>query len=86
MFFIYVLANIDVGITLQNSYPALLVLRKLQSAGGSATIRIGYGVVGNVTESSERGWYMVVLGCGQNVTPSLEPVLGGSLAQKAGWL
>lgn len=47
--FIYVLA--DVGLTLQTSNPALLILRMLQSAGGSATIRIGYG---DITESSER--------------------------------
>lgn len=83
MFFVYVLAN--VGLALQTSYPALLILRMLQSAGGSATIGVGYGVVGDVTESSERGAYMGILGCGPNVAPSLGPVLGGVLAQKAGW-
>ncbi len=83
MFFIYVLAN--VGLAVQASYPALLVLRMLQSAGGSATIGLGYGVVGDITEASERGSYMGILGCGPNVAPSLGPVLGGVLAQKAGW-
>ncbi|KIW93379.1 uncharacterized protein Z519_05984 [Cladophialophora bantiana CBS 173.52] len=65
MFVLYVLA--DVGLALQNTYPALLLLRMLQSAGGSATIGLGYGVVGDITEPSER------------------PVLGGVLAEKAGW-
>ncbi len=83
MFFMYVLAN--VGLAFQTSYPALLLLRMLQSAGGSATIGIGYGVVGDITESSERGAYMGILGCGPNVAPGLGPVLGGILAQKAGW-
>lgn len=41
--FIYVLA--DVELTLQTSYPALLILRMLQSAEGSATIGTAYGVV-----------------------------------------
>ena len=83
MFSVYTLANI--GLALQTSYPALLLLRMLQSAGGSATIGLGYGVVGDITQSSERGTYMGILGCGPNVAPSLGPVIGGVLAQKAGW-
>ena len=83
MFFVYVLANI--GLALQKSYPALLLLRMMQSAGGSATIAIGYGVVGDITEISDRGAYMGILGCGPNVAPSLGPVLGGALTQRGGW-
>lgn len=82
-FFIYALANARLAV--QISYPALLILCMLQSVGGSATVGIGYGVVGDITESSERGSYMGILGCGPNVAPSLGPVLGGVLAQKAGW-
>ncbi|OAL28876.1 hypothetical protein AYO20_09356 [Fonsecaea nubica] len=100
MFTLYVLANVGLGS--QNAYPALLVLRMLQSAGGSATISLGYGVVGDslppslprqrgsnndaqITESSERASYMGILGCGPNVAPGLGPVLGGVLAERAGW-
>ena len=83
MFLLYLLAN--VGLALQSSYPALLLLRMFQSAGGSATIGLGYGVVGDITESSERGAYMGILGCGPNVAPGLGPVLGGVLIEKAGW-
>ena len=53
LFFVYVLAN--VGLALQTSYPVLLVLRMLQSAGGSATVGLSYGVLGDITESSDRG-------------------------------
>ncbi|KAL8664311.1 MAG: hypothetical protein Q9202_003125 [Teloschistes flavicans] len=50
-FIVYLAAN--VGLALQNSYPALLILRILQSSGSSA--------------------------------PSLGPVLGGVLAERASW-
>lgn len=48
-------------------------------------IGLGYGVVGDITESSERGAYMGILGCGPNVAPSLGPAIGGILTDKAGW-
>ena len=83
MFFVFVLANI--GLALQTSFPALIILRMLQSAGGSATVGLGYGVVGDITETSERGAYMGILSCGPNTAPALGPVLGGALAYKAGW-
>ena len=78
----YVVVNI--GLASQTSYPALLLLRMLQSAGGSATIGLGYGVIGDIAESSDRGAYMGIFGCGPNITPSLGPVLGGFLVL-AGW-
>ncbi|KAJ9639624.1 hypothetical protein H2204_003694 [Knufia peltigerae] len=83
MFLFYMVANI--GLAVQTSYPALLLLRMLQSAGASATIGIGYGVVGDISEASERGGYMGILACGPNVAPGVGPVLGGVLTQKAGW-
>ena len=78
----YVVAN--VGLASQTSYPALLILRMLQSAGGSATIGLGYGVLGDIAESSDRGAYMEIFGCGPNITPSVGPILGGALVL-AGW-
>lgn len=83
MFLFYMLAN--VGLAVQTAYPALLLLRMLQSAGASATIGIGYGVVGDISEASERGGYMGILACGPNIAPGLGPVIGGVLTQKAGW-
>ena len=83
LFFVYVLAN--VGLALQTSYPVLLVLRMLQSAGGSATVGLSYGVLGDITESSDRGAYMGILAAGCNAAPGLGPVLGGVLVYEAGW-
>ena len=55
-FVIYIGANI--GLALQESYPALFVLRCVQSSGSSAMIALAYGVVADVALSSERGSYM----------------------------
>lgn len=68
-FGIYLFANI--GLALQRNYAALLVLRMLQSAGGSGTIALGFAVIADVTTTGERGKYMGLVGCGINVGPTL---------------
>lgn len=75
----------DVGLALQRSWPALLVLRMVQSVGSSATISIAYGVVADIASPAERGSFVGAVLCGPNVAPSLGPVLGGALSQHAGW-
>lgn len=80
---IYIVANL--GLALQNSYAALMVLRMVQSGGSSGTLALGYAVVADIATSSERGKYMGVVGAGINVGPSLSPVLGGILSQYLGW-
>ena len=82
-FAIYLGANI--GLALQNSYAALFTLRCLQSTGSSAAIALGYGVVADISTSSERGSYMGIVGVGAMMGPSLGPVIGGILAQFLGW-
>jgi len=52
-FGIYVAASI--GLAVQDTYVALLVLRMLQSMGASATVAIGYGVVADIVTPAERG-------------------------------
>lgn len=61
---IYLVANI--GLAAQRSFPALLVLRMLQSAGSSGTISLGYGIISDITTPTERGFYVsiMLLGCG----------------------
>ncbi|KAL1791979.1 hypothetical protein ACET3X_009730 [Alternaria dauci] len=80
---IYTAAN--VGLAVQRSYPALLVLRMLQSAGSSGTIAFGYAVVSDIATPAERGGFIGAVLLGPNVAPSLGPVLGGILVQYAGW-
>lgn len=82
-FMIYTGANI--GLALQNSYAALLVLRCVQSAGSSGTVSFGYGVVADVVTTAERGKFMGPMAAGAMMGPALGPVIGGLLAQFLGW-
>ncbi|KAL6234825.1 hypothetical protein BDW75DRAFT_251286 [Aspergillus navahoensis] len=82
-FVIYTAANI--GLALQNSYPALLVLRCLQSAGSSGTVSFGYGVIADIVTPAERGSYVGPMAAGVMLAPALGPVIGGSLAKFLGW-
>ncbi|EED24402.1 MFS transporter, putative [Talaromyces stipitatus ATCC 10500] len=82
-FIIYTAANI--GLALQNSYAALLVLRCLQSAGSSGTVSFGYGVIADITTTAERGKFLGPMAAGAMVGPALGPVIGGLLAQYLGW-
>ncbi|KAB5577942.1 putative major facilitator superfamily transporter [Coniochaeta sp. 2T2.1] len=80
---VYFLACI--GLALQRSYPALLVLRMLQSAGSSGTIALGIMVVANLAPPHSRSRYVGAMLSGPNCGPSLGPVIGGVLAERAGW-
>jgi multidrug resistance protein len=82
-FVIYVAASL--GLALQRSYAALLGLRMLQSAGCSATAAIGYGVIADVAMPSERGHMLGAAMVLANLGPSFGPLLGGVLADRAGW-
>lgn len=82
-FTIYMGANI--GLALQDSYPALFILRCMQSSGSSGAIALGYGVVADLSTSAERGKYMGMVGAGTMLGPALGPVIGGILAQFLGW-
>lgn len=82
-FAIYTAASI--GLALQRSYAALLVLRMLQSAGSSATIALAYAVISDIARPHEKGTYVGVSHIGFNTAPALGPVIGGLLADKAGW-
>ena len=82
-FIIYLGANI--GLALQDSYPALFILRCVQSTGSSGAIALGMGVVADVSTSAERGKYMGIVGAGTMMGPAISPVIGGLLAQFLGW-
>jgi len=82
-FIIYIAANI--GLALQNSYPALFLLRCLQSSGSSGTIALGNGVVADIASSSERGTFMGFATAGPMIGPAVGPILGGVLSQFLGW-
>ncbi|TIA08965.1 MFS general substrate transporter [Aureobasidium pullulans] len=86
MLSVYVCA--DIGVALQSSFPSLLVLRMLQSAGVSVsallipwvgTFSVAYGVVADIASPDRRGAFVGALSFG------LGPLLGGALASGPGW-
>ncbi|KAJ5449114.1 Major facilitator superfamily domain general substrate transporter [Penicillium cf. griseofulvum] len=82
-FTVYTAANI--GLALQNSFAALLVLRCLQGTGSSGTVAFGYGVIADIATTAERGKYIGPMAAGVMVAPALGPVIGGLLAKFLGW-
>ena len=80
---IYVAANVGLGI--QNSYVALMVLRCLQSAGGSGTVALGTAVASDMVTSQERGAYVSYLSVAPQAGISFGPIIGGLLGQYLGW-
>ncbi|PLB40365.1 MFS general substrate transporter [Aspergillus candidus] len=82
-FAIYFIANI--GLSVQNSYGALLALRCIQSAGSSGSASFGHAVVADIAPSSIRGKYIGPMTAGVTVTPALGPVIGGILTRYLGW-
>lgn len=73
-FIVYIAAN--VGLALQNSYAALMILRCVQSSGSSATIAMASAVVADVSTPAERGSYMGFTLAGSLLGPAIGPVLG----------
>lgn len=82
-FAIYLVANL--ALALQNSYPALMVLRCLQSAGSSATIALGAASVADMVTRAERGTWLGYTTLGISLGPALGPVIGGLLNEYLGW-
>jgi MFS family permease len=79
LFIIYLGAN--VGLALQRSYAALLILRMLQSTGSSGVIALANGVVADISHAGERGMYMVsgfVFGCTFITSAELTGALPGT--------
>ncbi|KAK9459486.1 major facilitator superfamily domain-containing protein [Lipomyces oligophaga] len=76
----------NLGLALQYSYPALLVLRMVQSGGSSATIALGAGTIGDIVASAERGSYTGFYSAGVMVAPAVAPVIGGLMSKsKDSW-
>lgn len=82
-FIFYLFANLGLG--LQNSYAALLVLRCLQSTGSSGTIALSNGVVGDMVTSEERGSFIAFASLGGLLGPAIAPVIGGVISQNLDW-
>ncbi|KAK2024756.1 MFS general substrate transporter, partial [Colletotrichum zoysiae] len=75
----------NIGLALQTSYPALMVLRCLQSTGSSATVALGAGAVADMVTRAERGRFISYAALGVTLGPALAPIIGGLLVQNLGW-
>ncbi|KAH6679702.1 major facilitator superfamily domain-containing protein [Halenospora varia] len=82
-FIIYFGANL--GLALQNSYAALMVLRCLQSSGSSGTVALANALVSDIVTSAERGKYVGYASLGAFLGPILGPIIGGLLNQFLDW-
>lgn len=82
-FVIYIASNI--GLALQDSYAALIVLRCVQSAGISSTVALSAATVADIATKQERGIMMGFVMAGNFMGPAVGPIIGGLLAQYLGW-
>lgn len=82
-FVVYIASNI--GLALQHSFAALLVLRCVQSSGSSGTVALANAVVSDVATASERGTYIAYASLGGVLGIAVGPILGGIFAEFLGW-
>ncbi|TGO61111.1 hypothetical protein BOTNAR_0134g00090 [Botryotinia narcissicola] len=82
-FMIYIISNI--ALALQNNYVALLILRMVQSAGGSGTVALANAVVADIATSAERGIYVGYASMMAGFAPAVGPILGGIISQNTSW-
>ncbi|PNP55148.1 hypothetical protein THARTR1_04837 [Trichoderma harzianum] len=68
-FLIYIAANI--GLASQSSYPALFILRCLQSSGSGGTYALNSGVIADISTTAERGRYMSAAQSGIMLGPAI---------------
>lgn len=85
---IYTVASLGLALN-KTSYPALLLLRALQSLGASAVLALSYGVVADICVHAERGAMLGPMMSAASLAVCLGPVIGGWVALGSGsyhWL
>lgn len=75
----------NIALACQRSYPALLVLRCVQSSGSAATVALAQAVVADISTRAERGKWVAYAGLGIMLGPALGPLVGGLLDSYLGW-
>lgn len=80
---LYTVASLGLALN-KHSYPALLILRALQSLGASAVLAIAFGVVADVCPPAERGAMLGPTQGAANLAVCLGPVIGGWVALGSG--
>ncbi|KAJ4470171.1 MFS general substrate transporter [Lentinula aciculospora] len=75
----------SIGLCFTNSFAVVLILRALHATGCSATRTLGAGLIRDITPPSTRGSAMGMYSAGSTIGTAAGPVLGGIIAQYAGW-
>lgn len=75
----------DLGCALAPNLAGLIIMRFLGGVGGSACLTIGSGVIADLFPAEQRGKAMAFYSTGILFGPVLGPILGGFIAQQAGW-
>ncbi|KAI9711071.1 MAG: hypothetical protein M1812_007265 [Candelaria pacifica] len=74
-----------VACALSSNLNMLIGFRFLAGCVGSAPITIGGGTISNIMPEEQRGRAMAIFVMGPVLGPSISPVIGGFLAEAAGW-
>ncbi|KAI4630945.1 hypothetical protein J4E83_002471 [Alternaria metachromatica] len=82
-FAIYLAASLGLAFN-KKSYAALLVLRSLQSIGGSAVMSLAYAVVADISLPAERGRILGPMLAATNFGPCFGPIIGGGIVLATG--
>ncbi|KAG0647613.1 Itaconic acid 2-hydroxyparaconate biosynthesis cluster ITP1 [Hyphodiscus hymeniophilus] len=80
---LYTLSSLGLALN-QSNYPALLVLRALQSLGASAVIPLSYGAVADFCVTERRGKMLGRMMAAANLGTCFGPILGGWIASASG--
>ncbi|TVY68622.1 Itaconate transport protein [Lachnellula suecica] len=80
---LYTVASLGLALN-RSSYPALLILRALQSLGASAVLAVAYGVVADVCVPAERGAMQGPMMGAANLAVCIGPIIGGWVALGSG--
>jgi multidrug resistance protein len=79
-FLVYCAASLGLALNKQ-SYAALLLLRSLQSIGGSAVMSLAYAVVADISVPAERGKILGLMLAATNLGPCVGPIIGGGILE-----
>ncbi|KAH8746059.1 membrane transporter [Diaporthe sp. PMI_573] len=75
----------NLGCALAPNLAGLIVLRLFAGMGGSACLTIGTGVISDVFFIEQRGKANALYSMGILFGPVIGPIMGGFIAQRAGW-
>lgn len=73
------------GCALAPNLGGLIAMRFLAGVGGSACLTIGTGVIADMYVAQQRGKAIAMYSVGILFGPILGPIIGGFVAQRAGW-